>query len=287
VVTSVAPAVAVPVATPQRSLSLTLSTLFVLLLPTLGAIAGVVTLVLGQVRPIHVGLFLSGFVLTGLGITVGYHRLATHRSFDTSPLLKGLLLGFGSMAAEGPVVPWVANHLQHHATADGPLDPHSPRDGFLHAHWGWLFAPSRADAFAARIRRDPVAVAVSATFPIWVAAGYLVPFLVAGWEGFIWGGLLRQFAVHNVTFAVNSVCHRYGSRPYPTRDLSTNNWLVALLGLGEGWHNNHHAFPWSAFHGLRWWQVDLSAYVIRGLELLRLVWNVKRPTNPQIRGWTL
>jgi stearoyl-CoA desaturase (Delta-9 desaturase) len=118
---------------------------------------------------------------------------------------------------------------------------------------------------------------------VWVVIGFVVPFLIAGWEGLIWGGLFRQFAVQNVTFAVNSVCHRWGARPFKTTDVSRNNWVVAILGLGEGWHNNHHAFPTSAYHGLRWWEFDLSRYVIRGLELTRLARNVKRPTADQIR----
>lgn len=256
------------------------------LLPTAGALLAVVTVVLGRVEPVHVVTFLAGFMLTGLGITVGYHRLITHRSFETHPLVKGLLLVLGSMAVEGPVVDWAANHLKHHAHADRPDDPHSPSDGFLHSHWGWLWHFWNVDAerYAPLVLRDRTAMLVNGTFPIWVTAGYVIPFLIGGWEGLIWGGLFRQFAVYHVTFAVNSVCHRYGSRPFRTGDLSTNNWIVGILGLGEGWHNNHHAFPWSAFHGLRWWECDLSGQFIRCLAGVGLAWDVKRPSADQIRS---
>ncbi|MBI4214114.1 MAG: acyl-CoA desaturase [Chloroflexi bacterium] len=240
---------------------------------------------MGRVQGVHIALFLGGFVLTGLGITIGYHRLATHRSFETNPLVKAVLYILGSAAVEGPVVEWVANHMKHHINADREGDPHSPRDGLLHSHWGWLtqFAEIEAEKYASWTLRDPVARAVSATFIIWVALGYVVPFLIAGWEGFLWGGLFRQCAVQNVTFAVNSVCHRWGAQPFNTNDLSRNNWIVGILGLGEGWHNNHHAFPVSAYHGLRWWEFDLSGIVIRVLEAVGLVKNVRRPALGQIQ----
>jgi stearoyl-CoA desaturase (delta-9 desaturase) len=156
---------------------------------------------------------------------------------------------------------------------------------FAFAHIGWLIPATEVETkkYAPLVLRDPVAMFVSRTFVAWLVLGYAIPLMIAGWEGLIWGGLFRQFAVQNVTFAVNSVCHRFGNRPFRTNDLSTNNWVVGLLGLGEGWHNNHHAFPTSAFHGLRWWQVDISAYVIRALAALRLAWNVKRPTLMQMQ----
>ena len=258
---------------------------FVLFVPGAGLLLAIATLAMGRVQPIHLTLFAVGFVLTGLGITVGFHRLSTHRSFETNPVVKAILLILGSMAVEGPVAEWAANHLKHHAYTDKPNDPHSPNDGFWFAHIGWLFPATEVETkkYAPFVLRDPVAVFVSRTFILWVTLGYVIPFLIAGWEGLIWGGLFRQFAVQHVTFAVNSVCHRFGSRPFRTGDLSTNNWVVGVLGLGEGWHNNHHAFPTSAFHGLRWWEFDASAYVIRALAALRLAWNVKRPTLMQMQ----
>jgi stearoyl-CoA desaturase (delta-9 desaturase) len=144
------------------------------------------------------------------------------------------------------------------------------------------YAQTRATGHAPAALRDRTIEFVSATFLVWAIAGYVIPFLIAGWEGLVWGGLFRQFAVQNVTFSINSVCHRYGSRPFQTRDLSTNNWVLGILGLGEGWHNNHHAFPGSAFHGLRWYEPDGSGYLIRGLRALGLVWGVKCPSPGQI-----
>jgi stearoyl-CoA desaturase (delta-9 desaturase) len=256
-----------------------MSLFWVFLLPGLGTIGAIVTIVQGRVAPIHIVMFVVGFIVTGLGITIGFHRLLTHRSFETHPVVKAVLLIFGSMAVEGPAISWVANHTKHHAFSDLPGDPHSPKDGLLHAHWGWLFhfTDIEVNRYADHVVNDRVAQFVSKTFIIWVILGYTVPFLIAGWEGLIWGGLFRQFAVQNVTFCVNSVCHRWGARPFKTTDLSRNNWIIGILGLGEGWHNNHHAFPSSAFHGLRWWEFDLSGQIIRGLEKLRIVWNVKRP----------
>jgi stearoyl-CoA desaturase (delta-9 desaturase) len=265
-----------------------MSFFWVFLLPGLGTIGAVGTIVQGRVLPIHVILLVVGFVVTGLGITIGYHRLLTHRSFETHPVVKTLLLAFGSMAVEGPAISWVANHVKHHTFSDKPGDPHTPTEGLMHAHWGWLFhfTDIEVNRYAAHVVDDRVAKVISKTFFIWVTLGYVIPFLIAGWEGLIWGGLFRQFAVQNVTFAVNSVCHRWGSRPFKTTDLSRNNWVVGILGLGEGWHNNHHAFPSSAFHGLRWWEFDLSGQIIHLLEKLKLVWNVKRP-DPRLMALRL
>ena len=258
---------------------------FSFLLPAIGTVVALVMLPLGRVNGVHLLLFVVGFVLTGLGITIGYHRLVTHRSFETHPALKAVLLVLGSMAVQGCVVDWVANHVKHHAYADRPGDPHTPSEGFLHSHWGWLLRFGNIDVnrFGSMALRDRITNWVSDTFMLWAIVGYLVPFLIAGWEGLIWGGLFRQFAFQNTTFAVNSVCHCWGRRPFTTNDTSRNNWVVALLSLGEGWHNNHHAFPTSAYHGLRWWEVDLSGRIIRLLEALRLAWNVRRPAALDIQ----
>jgi stearoyl-CoA desaturase (Delta-9 desaturase) len=261
-----------------------LNALFMFVLPVAGLIGAIVTLAMGRVTGTHLVLFAVGFVLTGWGITVGFHRMMTHRSFETYPVVKAILLILGSMAVEGPPRDWVAVHLMHHAESDQAKDPHTPLQGFFHAHWGWLMVilPRLEDKYTVVVERDPVARWVSDTFVLWVALGYIIPTVIAGWEGFIWGGLFRQFAVHHVTFAVNSICHVWGARPFETTDLSRNHPLVGLFGLGEGWHNNHHAFPSSAFHGLRWWEVDLSAYLISALKLTGLAWRVQRPTREQI-----
>lgn len=259
--------------------------LVILLLPILGALGALATILLGRVTSLHLTLFAVAFVLTAFGITIGYHRLLTHRAFETHPALKAILLVLGSMAIEGPAREWVSLHLQHHAHSDRSGDPHSPREGFFHAHWGWMLhvTNQRNGRYATVLSSDPVAMWVSDTFVLWAVLGHLIPFLLAGWEGLIWGGLARQFAVQQVTFAVNSACHCWGSRPFATNDRSRNNLIVGLLGLGEGWHNNHHAFPSSAFHGLRWWEIDLSGQIIRAFQAARLVWSVRRPTQEQIQ----
>lgn len=257
---------------------------FVFVLPVLGAVAALRSVIIGAVEPVHILMFIVMFILTGSGITIGFHRLCTHRSFETHDSVKAFLLIFGSMAVEGPVIEWTANHIKHHTYSDRLGDPHTPNDGVFHSHWGWLLTPAviETERYAAFLKRDRVAVWVGKYFLLWVTIGYVVPFLLAGWEGLIWGGFFRQFAVQNVTFAVNSVCHTMGSRPFRTGDLSTNNWFVGIFGLGEGWHNNHHAFPVSAFHGLRWWEFDFSGIVIRMLEQTGLAWNVKRPDIQQV-----
>jgi stearoyl-CoA desaturase (Delta-9 desaturase) len=277
--------VALELRTPGRSfLGTILTSLFVFILPPVGTIAAIIMLFMGRVQGLHIALFFGGWLITGLGITVGYHRLLTHRSFQTSAPVKAILLIMGSMAMEGAAIGWVENHVKHHLFSDRDGDPHSPLKGFIHAHWGWLadFSSIEPNKYAPWAHEDPVARWVSRTFPLWITASYLIPTLIAGWEGLIWGGLARQFVVHNVTFAVNSVCHRWGGRPFVTNDLSTNNWVVGILGLGEGWHNNHHAFPFSAFHGLRWWQFDISSEFIKLLQAANLVWNVLTPNAHQI-----
>lgn len=219
------------------------------------------------------------YLLTGLGITIGFHRYATHRSFKASPVVEFLLLGLGTMAVEGQVIQWVATHWKHHRLADKPGDPHSPLEGLWHAHIGWMFdskAQGDPSRDAKHLLKDPVAVFIDRTFIAWIALGLLVPFLIDGWRGLIWGGLVRIFLTHHVTWSVNSICHQFGRRTFDTPDQSRNEWIVGLFGLGEGWHNNHHAFPGSAFHGMRWYEIDISGYAIRAMERLHLVSAVSR-----------
>jgi stearoyl-CoA desaturase (delta-9 desaturase) len=218
------------------------------------------------------------YTLNGLGITVGFHRMLTHRSFRPHPAVKLVLLILGSTAVQAPPIEWAASHIKHHALSDQEGDPHSPMEGFFHAHLGWLFKDRFADPqqYCRHLLRDPIVVFVNRTFLLWVVLSLLIPFLLGGWTGFLWGALVRIFLGHHVTFSVNSVCHVFGKRAFETNDQSHNEWIVGILGFGEGWHNNHHAFPRSAFHGLRWWQIDLSGYVIRALERLGLVQDVYR-----------
>jgi stearoyl-CoA desaturase (Delta-9 desaturase) len=239
------------------------------------------------------------YLLTGLGVTVGFHRLLTHRSFRTSAPLRGLLAALGSAAVQGPVIEWVANHRKHHRFSDRPGDPHSPHvghgggwrgalAGLYHAHVGWIL---RGDALANRERyardllADPVVSFVDRTFLLWVLAGLALPFalgaalsgtLVGGLTALLWGGVVRMFLLHHATFSINSLCHFFGRRRFATADESRNLLWLALPTLGEAWHNNHHAFPTSARHGLRWWQLDPSAWLIAALARAGLAWDVVR-----------
>jgi stearoyl-CoA desaturase (Delta-9 desaturase) len=188
------------------------------------------------------------------------------------------LLALGCMAGHTDPVRWAAIHIQHHARSDEEGDPHSPLEGLFHAHFGWIYTgidPQPA-IYAKPLLKDPIVIFFQRSFLLWVVLGFVIPWALGGWSGLLWGGLVRMFVSHHITFSVNSICHTFGQHPFDTGDRSTNQWLVGLLSLGEGWHNNHHAFPRSAFHGLRWWQIDLSAYLILLLEKAGLVWQVQR-----------
>ncbi|WP_322494896.1 acyl-CoA desaturase [Chloroflexus sp.] len=251
--------------------------LLIVLLPFLGTIYAMVMLWQQYVDWLDVTLMLVLYVISGLGITIGFHRMLTHKSFETSRPLKALFLIMGCMALEGDPISWASTHIQHHAHSDDEEDPHSPLEGLWHSHVGWLFThKNNIEMYGKWLLKDPTIVWVSKTWYLWAALGILIPTLIAGWSGLIWGGLVRIFLTHHITWSVNSICHTFGRRDYNTRDASRNNFIVGLLAFGEGWHNNHHAFPRSAFHGLRWWQIDISAYIIRALEKAGLVWNVYR-----------
>jgi stearoyl-CoA desaturase (delta-9 desaturase) len=223
-------------------------------------------------------LLVTMYMLSAFGITAGFHRMLTHRSFRAHPVVKLVLLSLGCTAIEAPPIEWAATHAKHHALSDREGDPHSPVDGLFHAHLGWLFKDRFADPqrYCRHLLKDPIAVFVNRTYFLWAALSLWIPFAIGGWTGFLWGGLVRVFIGHHVVFSVNSICHTFGRRDFETNDLSRNEWVVGLLPFGEGWHNNHHAFPRSAFHGLRWWQIDLSGYLIRALERLGLVRDVYR-----------
>lgn len=254
--------------------------LIVVIGPLLATVFAISLLWQRAVRLEDIALLLVMYALTGMGVTIGFHRMLTHRSFRPHPVVKFLLLVLGSMALEGPAIEWASTHLKHHARADQEGDPHSPVEGFFHAHIGWMFKDPDPNAalYSRHLLRDPLVVFVDRTFVLWVALSLLIPFLIGGWTGLLWGGLVRIFLTHHVTWSVNSVCHTFGKRAFETPDQSRNEWLVGLLAFGEGWHNNHHAFPRSAFHGLRWWQVDLSASLIWALERCGLVKDVYRVT---------
>ena len=222
------------------------------------------------------------YALVSLGVTVGFHRYLAHGSFKPHRVVKILLVVLGSMSIEGRPVSWVSNHRQHHAYADREGDLHSPHlagnlvRGFFHAHVGWLLDGRSADPqrWSRDLLEDRDIVLLNRFTFVVALLGLLVPYLIGGWSGLLWAGLVRVCLTHHVTWSVNSVCHLFGSRPFATRDRSTNHWLVGLLGFGEGGHNTHHASPRSARHGLRWWDFDLSWVLICTLERLRLVRDV-------------
>jgi stearoyl-CoA desaturase (delta-9 desaturase) len=244
-------------------------------------------------------IFALMYVPVGLGVTVGFHRLFTHRSFKTSAWMRGLLGVLGTMSIEGPVISWVADHRKHHAYTDRPGDPHSPHvdhgggwrgalRGLAHAHVGWLFEHTQRgsrERFAPDLLADPVISFVDETFVLWSLVGLAIPFglgvliggtVHAGLEAMLWGGAVRILLLHHVTYSINSLCHFFGTRRFDTDDESHNLLWLAPLSFGEAWHNNHHAFPTSAFHGLGRGEVDLSGIVISGLERAGLVWDVQR-----------
>ena len=222
-------------------------------------------------------LMLVFYLISGLGITIGFHRMLTHKSFETSKYIKAMFLIMGCMAWEGNPITWASTHIKHHAHSDQEDDPHSPLVSLWHAHLGWIFKEvADPETYGSWLKKDPVVVWVDKTWWVWGVLGMLIPFAIGGWSGLLWGGAVRIFLTHHVTWSVNSVCHTFGKRPYCTKDASRNNWLVGLLAFGEGWHNNHHAFPRSAFHGMEWWQFDLSSIIIRTMESTKLVWSVYR-----------
>ena len=250
-------------------------------------------------------LLLVMYVVCAFGTTIGFHRFFTHRGFETSAPVKAVLAVLGCMTMQGPLTQWVTDHRKHHALSDKPGDPHSPHvgngdgawgavKGFVHAHVGWLFnnlGMEQGRIYGKDLYDDGIVVWVDRLYMVWIVLTLGIPFAigyavggtaVAGVEGLVWGGLLRIFLYQHATFSVNSICHMFGRKDYRSRDQARNNWLVALLVFGEGWHNNHHAFPASARHGLQHWQLDVSWWVIRGLERLGLVWNVKVPDADQI-----
>jgi stearoyl-CoA desaturase (delta-9 desaturase) len=241
------------------------------------------------------------YVVTGLGVTVGFHRMLTHRSFQTSKPVEYLFAAAGSMAVQGPVINWVADHRKHHAHTDEEGDPHSPHvgrgkgfagalRGLLHAHVGWLVSDhGRAERrrYARDLVEDRGMVLINRGFVALVALGLALPF-AAGWlvtgrlagglTALLWGGLVRIFLLHHVTWSINSICHFFGRRRFAVDDHSTNVWWLALPSFGEAWHHNHHTFPRSARHGLSKVEttLDPSAWLIGAMERLGLVWDVVR-----------
>ena len=245
------------------------------------------------------------YVVCAFGTTIGFHRYFSHKSFEARVPVKAALAILGCMTMQGPLTQWVTDHRKHHALSDQQGDPHSPHagreddgalaafKGFVHAHVGWMFTNmgmEQGRVYGKDLYEDRLVRTIDRLYLVWVVLTLGIPFAIGysiggterGIEAMLWGGLIRIFLYQHATFSVNSLCHMFGRRDYHARDESRNNWLVAMLVFGEGWHNNHHAFPVSARHGLHRFQVDVSWWVIRGLERLHLVWDVKLPDAAQL-----
>jgi stearoyl-CoA desaturase (Delta-9 desaturase) len=276
--------------------------------PLAGVIAAIVLLWGWGISGLDLGLLIGFYVFTGLGITVGYHRLFTHRSFEVPKAMRWFLAVSGSMAVQGAVIDWVATHRRHHAYADEYGDPHSPHLvqetglkgvllGLWHAHVGWFLAPEDTvvGRWAPDLEDEPLIARVNGQFAPLTVATFLLPPVIAfavtlspwaAFTGFVWGSLVRIFLLQHVTWSINSICHFFGDQPFDTRDEARNNWPLSVISFGESWHNNHHAFPTSARHGLLRGQLDPGWRVIRTLERLGLASNVRLPSLSLIeRKW--
>jgi stearoyl-CoA desaturase (Delta-9 desaturase) len=269
-------------------------------LPFLAVIAGAVLLWHRFLDVADLAILVTMYMLTAVGVTVGFHRLLTHRAFQTHRPIRYVLAALGSMSVQGPAIDWVADHRKHHTFTDEDGDPHSPHAGqgaglrgmargLWHAHVGWLFAThgqASSRRFARDLLEDPGMRRLNRAFPLLALSSLLIPFLLglalgggsilAGLSALLWGGLVRIFLVHHVTWSINSICHFFGRRRFAIEDRSTNVFWLALPSLGEAWHHNHHAFPRSAFHGLRWWELDPSGWLILAMAKLGLAWDVVR-----------
>ncbi|HWW89379.1 MAG TPA: fatty acid desaturase [Solirubrobacteraceae bacterium] len=277
-------------------------------IPFLGVLAGAALLWNHFLGPRDLAIFGVMYVLTAVGVTVGFHRLLTHRAFQTRRWLRYTLAVFGSMSVQGPVIDWVADHRKHHTFTDEDGDPHSPHAGhgagmrgmvrgLWHAHVGWLWethGQASSKRFARDLLEDRMMRRINKGFPLIALYSLALPFLLGlvlsggslvtgGLSALLWGGLVRIFLVHHITWSINSICHFFGSRRFATDDESTNVFWLALPSLGEAWHHNHHAFPQSAFHGLRWYELDPSGWLILGLERIGLAWDVVTVTPERAR----
>lgn len=278
--------------------------LVTVLIPFISSVVAMGLLWRSGIGSVEIGLLVSMYALTTFAIEVGFHRHFSHHAFQTTTAVRVIIAILGSMAAQGGVIYWVANHRRHHQYSDISGDPHSPHlhgdgirgrlHGLWHAYLGWFLAGEVTNSmlFAKDLLRDPVIVKVNKLHQLWVILGLVIPAVLGGvltwtwmgaFQGLMWGGLVRVFLGHQIAWLNVSISHFYGSRPFDTGDRSTNNILLAIPTWGQSWHNNHHAFPNSAIGGLEWWQIDLGAWAIRLLEFAGLVWDIKIPTSGMIK----
>ena len=278
--------------------------------PAIALVVAIVLLWHHAIGPLELVTMGVMYFITGFGVTVGFHRMFTHRSYESSRTFRAIIAVLGSMSLQGSVITWVADHRKHHQFSDHEGDPHSPRlagpgligalKGLWHAHIGWLFmSVGRADKarYAKDLLKDPVICAIDRLFPLWTALSLLIPFAVGYVIGgtldaalltLLWGGAVRILVLHHVTWSVNSVCHFFGRRRFQCKDQATNVAWLSLISMGENWHHNHHTFPTSAFHGLSFWErvFDPSGWLIAILEKLGVIWNVVR-ISPERQAATL
>lgn len=288
----------------DNSLSYKIVMVGAVILPFLGFVAAIyLAWQFGMMSWFYLGMLVAGWLITGLGITVGFHRMLTHRSFETYDWVRTFWAGLGSFAVEGPPLGWCAVHRRHHQHSDKEGDPHSPHlhgdgiwnaiKGFCHAHVGWLindksWSEKSLKKYVPDLMEQKGIANISKHYVWWVVASLLIPTIIGGlytmsWQGallgLLWGGLARVFLTHHVTWSINSICHIFGSQDFESADDSRNNLIFGILSHGEGWHNNHHAFPTSARHGLKWWQWDTSWLIIRAMQMVGLVWEVRTPSE--------
>ncbi|HET7483033.1 MAG TPA: acyl-CoA desaturase [Actinomycetota bacterium] len=281
-----------------------LSVLIFTIVPFAGLIFAVLMFWGTGLSVVDVAIALTFYIATGLGVTVGFHRMFTHQSFRPTRAVKIALAVAGSMSVQGAIIDWVATHRRHHAYSDKDGDPHSPHldegpgikgvvRGLWHAHVGWLAEPEQTEnsRWAPDLLRDRDIVRINKMFGWLTLATFVLPGVLGGvitgsFSGavtaFLWGSLVRVFLLHHVTWSINSICHFFGRRPFESDDYSTNNWVLSILSFGESWHNNHHAFPTSAVHGIGRGQIDPTGAVIRLLERLRLARDVKLVSAKQL-----
>lgn len=279
------------------------------LVPTLGTLAAVALWMIGYgPGPVEIAVFGVFYFATALGLEVGFHRHITHKAFKAKPWVSTALIAMGSMGIHGPVIWWASTHRRHHSKSDVNGDPHSPHlagnhargrlKGLYHSHMGWLFEggstrPKGWQQYVSDLYEDPIVLKQHMLYYRWVLIGLVLPPVICGlasgsWMGallgFLWGALARIFAVSHCIWALNSLCHVIGKRDFNTtrHDQSRNSFLLAIPTFGQGWHNNHHAFPASAFTGLRWWQIDPGGLFVRLLQVFRLVSDVNRPSPEAI-----
>lgn len=277
----------------------------ILVLPTLGVAVAAWHSIAHGVSSLDLTLFFVMYAVSFIGITVGYHRHFTHRSFKSFGPVRFVMGVFGSTACQGPVTYWVSNHRRHHRFTDKPGDIHSPYihedkplsgwRSFWHSHIGWTFSHdiSNTAVAAPDLMHDRVARMVSKSYYAWVALSFLLPMAIGGaatgtwtgaFTGLLWGGLVRLFVIYHSIHAITSLAHMWGHQTYKGENHARNNFLLSLFTWGEAWHNNHHTFPGSAMFGLHWWQVDFGGYVIRLLRFVGLAWDVKVPPTEMRDG---